>query len=81
MTSNSGCCCSSLTAATAPFYSDFFEPPPRAQNKRIRSSKVRFHERVSVKKIKAVGKCMPVSSMDEEDSDEDSEDDLDDIGS
>ncbi|KAF8560374.1 hypothetical protein OG21DRAFT_1492752 [Imleria badia] len=62
------------------FYNDFFEPPPRVQNRSIRSSKVRFHERVSVKKIKAVGKGMPLSSMDDEDSDEEEEEDVGDNG-
>jgi U3 small nucleolar RNA-associated protein MPP10 len=61
----------SVAAPTELFYDDFFEP--RVQNRGIRSSKVRFHERVSVKKIKAVGKGMPVSFMDEEDSDEEEE--------
>ncbi|KAG6381192.1 Mpp10 protein-domain-containing protein [Boletus reticuloceps] len=57
-------------APTELFYDDFFDPPRGAQNKNIRPSKVRFHERVSVKKIKAVGRGMPVSWMDDEDSDE-----------
>ncbi|KAF8140242.1 hypothetical protein EV363DRAFT_1151959 [Boletus edulis] len=57
-------------APTELFYDDFFEPPRGVQNKNIRPSKVRFHERVSVKKIKAVGRGMPVSWMDDEDSDE-----------
>ncbi|KAH0838317.1 U3 small nucleolar ribonucleoprotein complex, subunit Mpp10 [Lanmaoa asiatica] len=64
-------------APTELFYNDFFEPPPRIQNRSIRLSKVRFHERVSVKKIKPVGKGMPVSSMDDEDNDEE-ENDFDD---
>lgn len=73
MTTDAGGYCSSLAAPTELFYNDFFEPVPQVQNKSIRSSKVRFHERVSVKKIKAVGKGMPVSFMDEEDSDEEEE--------
>lgn len=68
--------CSSLTASTELVYNDFFEPPLRMQNRRLRSSKVRFHDRVSVKKIKAVGKGMPVSSMGDEDSDEEEENDF-----
>ncbi|KAG9314379.1 hypothetical protein JVU11DRAFT_5176 [Chiua virens] len=56
------------------FYNGFFEPPGRTHNRGTRSSKVRFHEQVSVKKIKAVGKGMPLSSMDDEDSDEEEED-------
>lgn len=70
--------CSSLAASTELFYNDFFEPPLRMQSRSVRSSKVRFHERVSVKKIKAVGKGMPVSSMGDEDSDEEEDDDFDD---
>ncbi|KAG8219829.1 hypothetical protein J3R82DRAFT_805 [Butyriboletus roseoflavus] len=62
-----------LAAPTEAFYNDFFEPPLRIQS--VRSSKVRFHERVSVKKIKPVGKGMPVSSMSNEDSDDDDDDD------
>lgn len=77
MTTDVGGCCSSLAAPTDLFYNDFFEPPPRMQNRGITSSKVRFHERVFVKKIKAVGKGMPVSSMDDEDSDEEVEEEND----
>lgn len=62
---------SSLAASIELFYNDFFKPPARTQNKCLRPSKVRFHERVFVKKIKAVGKGMPVSYTDDEDEEED----------
>ncbi|RDB28966.1 U3 small nucleolar ribonucleoprotein mpp10 [Hypsizygus marmoreus] len=68
-------------------YNDFFEPPPRVVDTRTskgRPSKppgqVRFHEEVRVKKIRAKGKNLPLSSMDDEDEDEnkDADDDYDD---
>ncbi|KAH9849790.1 Mpp10 protein-domain-containing protein [Lenzites betulinus] len=69
-------------------YRDFFEPPARVKpSKPAKASKtveqlpppkskgkVRFHEEVRVKKIKAKGKNLPLSTMyDEEEEDEDSE--------
>ncbi|KAI9063034.1 Mpp10 protein [Trametes sanguinea] len=73
------------------FYKDFFDPPSgvkvsKAKKKTAQSSdepkpskgKVRFHEEVRVKKIKAKGKNLPVSTMfyeEEEDDGEDFEDD------
>ncbi|KIJ68411.1 hypothetical protein HYDPIDRAFT_82734 [Hydnomerulius pinastri MD-312] len=59
------------------FYRDFFDAPrstkPPKKCTPLKSSKVRFNEQVKVKKIKAVGKGMPVSSMDDDDSDEEEE--------
>lgn len=58
------------------FYRDFFDvprstKPPKKTSVPPKSSKVRFHEQVKVKKIKAVGRGKPVSSMDDDsDSDE-----------
>jgi U3 small nucleolar RNA-associated protein MPP10 len=62
-------------------YNDFFAPPrhskvkPKTTPPPNKSSKVRFHEQVRVKKIKASGKNLPVSMMyvpnDDEDGDED----------
>ncbi|TFK57270.1 Mpp10 protein [Heliocybe sulcata] len=48
------------------FYKDFFEPPPKnktATNRPIpsKTTKVRFHDEVRVKKIKAKGKGLPTS--------------------
>ncbi|OSD03466.1 Mpp10 protein [Trametes coccinea BRFM310] len=72
------------------FYKDFFEPPSRAKLPKVKKppqssdepkpskGKVRFHEEVRVKKIKAKGKNLPVSTMfyeEEEDDGEDFEDD------
>ncbi|KAL6309986.1 U3 small nucleolar ribonucleoprotein complex, subunit Mpp10 [Sparassis latifolia] len=55
------------------FYKDFFDPPPRAPKAKkphataeaipTPSGKVRFHEQVRVKSIKAKGKGLPVSTM------------------
>ncbi|KAI0757031.1 U3 small nucleolar ribonucleoprotein complex, subunit Mpp10 [Daedaleopsis nitida] len=74
------------------FYKDFFEPPSRvkpAQAKKLSKAtsdppssstgKVRFHEEVRVKKIKAKGKNLPVSTMfyEEDDEDEDEDEDAD----
>ena len=72
-------------------YKDFFEPPARvsSKSKKSRSStqiaevsktssgKVRFHEEVRVKNIRAKGKNLPTSSMFALDEDEDDEDDED----
>ncbi|KAG5653078.1 hypothetical protein H0H81_002458 [Sphagnurus paluster] len=59
-----------------PMYGDFFEPPPKVVNEKPTSKNlpskvngVRFHDEVRVKKIKAKGKNLPLSSMDD-DSDE-----------
>ncbi|KAJ7254075.1 U3 small nucleolar ribonucleoprotein complex, subunit Mpp10 [Mycena haematopus] len=65
------------------FYKDFFEPPRHTgppRQKKISSptqkaSTVRFHEEVRVKKIKAKGKNLPLSTLDQEDDDEDAEGD------
>lgn len=83
------------------FYKDFFEPPrkltsqspQKPKDKPSSNGKVRFHEEVRVKNIKAKGKNLPVATMysleDDEDEDEDyvdmvkeedeSEDDEDDL--
>ncbi|KAI0778152.1 Mpp10 protein-domain-containing protein [Trametes elegans] len=68
------------------FYRDFFEPPsrvkvlkPKKASKPVEEpssskGKVRFHEEVRVKKIKAKGKNLPLSTMfyeEEEDDDDD----------
>jgi len=65
-------------------YRDFFEPPPRIAGGRHgtkpknSSSKatgqVRFHEEVRVKKIRAKGKNLPLSTMDDDDDEEEEED-------
>ncbi|KAL4243431.1 U3 small nucleolar ribonucleoprotein MPP10 [Abortiporus biennis] len=66
------------------FYKDFYEPPakpvkgkktPPAPAKDKSTSKVRFHEEVRVKKIKAKGKNLPVSSMYSEEDEDDDDDD------
>ncbi|KAJ6519855.1 Mpp10 protein-domain-containing protein [Mycena sanguinolenta] len=67
------------------FYKDFFEPPrhmgpPRP--KKIapspqKAGTVRFHEEVRVKKIKAQGKNLPLSTLDQDDDDDDEEGDGD----
>ncbi|EIN13712.1 Mpp10 protein [Punctularia strigosozonata HHB-11173 SS5] len=65
-----------------PYYRDFFEPPPREPKKSKpnvgsppKASRVRFHDEVRVKSIKARGKGLSVSAMnmtgDDEDDDED----------
>ncbi|KAI1797849.1 Mpp10 protein [Ganoderma leucocontextum] len=73
-----------------PFYKDFFEPPARPKAPKAKqtvkpvadgpsTSKVRFHEEVRVKKIKAKGKNLPVNTMFyEEEEDEDADDDYED---
>ncbi|PIL31997.1 hypothetical protein GSI_06701 [Ganoderma sinense ZZ0214-1] len=67
------------------FYKDFFEPPVRTKIPKAKkpgkppvdspsAGKVRFHEEVRVKKIKAKGKNLPVNTMfyeEEENEDED----------
>ncbi|KAF9643844.1 Mpp10 protein [Thelephora ganbajun] len=51
---------------TEPMYGDFFDPPPGMASKkspvRAKAGKVRFHEEVKVKKIKAKGKGLPVNT-------------------
>ncbi|KAF7347802.1 U3 small nucleolar ribonucleoprotein MPP10 [Mycena venus] len=61
------------------FYKDFFEPPrhsgpPRPKqtpSSPRKAGTVRFHEEVRVKNIKAKGKNLPLSTMDDEDDDDD----------
>lgn len=76
------------------FYKDFFEPPARvpakkskkaktpgqvADSPKHRKSKVRFHEEVRVKRIRAQGKNLPLSTMlTEDEEDEDDDEDYDD---
>jgi U3 small nucleolar RNA-associated protein MPP10 len=76
-----------LTFFSEVFYHDFFEPlrgaslsrTNTASKKNPSSGQVRFHEEVKVTKIKARGKNLPVSLMEDEDcADEDDEDDDDD---
>ncbi|KAI0735201.1 U3 small nucleolar ribonucleoprotein complex, subunit Mpp10 [Earliella scabrosa] len=70
------------------FYKDFFEPPSKVKAPKAKkppkavadettpsTSKVRFHEEVRVRKIKAKGKNLPVSTMFYEEDDEDEDDD------
>ena len=49
-----------------PMYADFFDPPPGMPAKkpsvRAKTGKVRFHEEVKVKRIKAKGKGLPVNT-------------------
>ena len=49
-----------------PTYADFFDPPPGMSPKkppvRARAGKVRFHEEVKVKRIKAKGRGLPVNT-------------------
>ena len=69
------------------FYHDFFEPLPEASLSRTRtgpkrnfpdsSGQVRFHDEVKVLKIKARGKNLPISTMEDEDDEDDDEDDDD----
>ncbi|GLB36182.1 hypothetical protein LshimejAT787_0304700 [Lyophyllum shimeji] len=64
-------------------YADFFEPPARPPGKqpnhRVKNKsskatgKVRFHDEVRVKKIKAKGKNLPLSTMDDDDEEEEEE--------
>ncbi|KII94333.1 hypothetical protein PLICRDRAFT_50314 [Plicaturopsis crispa FD-325 SS-3] len=66
-----------------PMYRDFFEPPQRNATKKAiakpsptitkRTSKVRFHEEVRVKNIKAKGKNLPLNAMEEDEEDEEDE--------
>ncbi|KAI0724517.1 U3 small nucleolar ribonucleoprotein complex, subunit Mpp10 [Cerioporus squamosus] len=69
------------------FYRDFFEPPSRkmqvatkppkvADKPSSSTGKVRFHEEVKVRKIKAKGKNLPVSAMFYEEEEDDGEDDV-----
>ncbi|KAI6036079.1 U3 small nucleolar ribonucleoprotein complex, subunit Mpp10 [Pisolithus microcarpus] len=59
------------------FYRDFFDAPRSSKSRRTtgtpKPSKVRFHDEVKVKKIKARGKGLPVSAMMYEEDDEDDE--------
>ena len=79
------------------FYNDFFDPPELSSTLKrdtapsSRKTKVRFHEEVKVREIKARGKGIPVSTLtligsgddddddddDEEDEDEDEDEDMD----
>ncbi|KAH9898432.1 U3 small nucleolar ribonucleoprotein complex, subunit Mpp10 [Cubamyces lactineus] len=69
------------------FYKDFFDPPSGVKQPKVKKAtksadqpapskgKVRFHDEVRVKKIKAKGKNLPVSTMfyeEEEDEEDDS---------
>ena len=78
----------SISVATDLFYKDFFEPPSKVKAPKAKkppkavadettpsTSKVRFHEEVRVRKIKAKGKNLPVSTMFYEEDDEDEDDD------
>ncbi|KAI6162513.1 Mpp10 protein [Pisolithus thermaeus] len=60
------------------FYRDFFDAPRSSKSRQTTStskpSKVRFHDQVKVKKIKARGRGLPVSAMMYEEDDEDDED-------
>ncbi|OBZ79155.1 U3 small nucleolar RNA-associated protein MPP10 [Grifola frondosa] len=63
------------------FYKDFFDPPVQStkankapKTDRISNGKVRFHEEVRVKKIKAKGKNLPVSTIFSEEDEEEDED-------
>jgi U3 small nucleolar RNA-associated protein MPP10 len=73
-----------------PFYRDFFDPPPRMPTPKpggkskakaphslppTNMGKVRFHEEVQVRNIKAKGKNRPLSTMYDDDDDEDEDDD------
>ncbi|KAI6103540.1 U3 small nucleolar ribonucleoprotein complex, subunit Mpp10 [Pisolithus sp. B1] len=59
------------------FYRDFFDAPRSSKSRQTTStskpSKVRFHDQVKVKKIKARGRGLPVSAMMYEEDDEDDE--------
>ena len=80
--------CLDSLASSELFYKDFFDPPtgisvPKAKkpSKAVdappSTSRVRFHEEVRVKKIKAKGKNLPVSTTfyEEEEAEEDDDDD------
>ncbi|KAJ3977012.1 U3 small nucleolar ribonucleoprotein complex, subunit Mpp10 [Lentinula raphanica] len=56
------------------YYNDFFKPP-RQSKQPSKSTTVRFRDEVRVKKIKAKGKNLPVSTMYGDDDDEDDDDD------
>lgn len=75
----------------APFYRDFFDPPPRESALQpedksepkfsgavspVTPGKVRFHEEVRVRNIKVKGKNRPLSTMYEDDDDEDDNDQI-----
>ncbi|KAH7931008.1 Mpp10 protein [Leucogyrophana mollusca] len=64
-------------AGEEPFYKDFFDAPSRSEKPKplAKSSKVRFHDEVKVKNIRAIGKGLPVSAMYDEGSEEDELDD------
>lgn len=65
-------------------YKDFFEPPPRVpkqKSKKVTSptkaGRVRFHEEVRVRNIKANGKNLPLNTPDNEEDDEEVGEDID----
>jgi U3 small nucleolar RNA-associated protein MPP10 len=73
-----------------PTYKDFFAPPPKAQRQPKPSSpkksgRVRFHEEVKVRNVKARGKNLPTNTIsmlggnddDDDDDDGDEDDELD----
>ena len=56
-----------IVVRAEPMYRDFFDPPPGTPSSkkspvRAKVGKVRFHEEVKVKKIKAKGKGLPVNT-------------------
>lgn len=70
------------------FYKDFFGPLPKAASTKVKgkptiapspkkAGRVRFHEEVRVKNIKAKGKNMPVATMYSEDDEDDDEEGVD----
>lgn len=74
---------STLTYSTEAFYKDFFEPPRNSAPARPKKSPaspkkagtVRFHEEVRVKNIKAKGKNLPLSTLEDDDDEDDEEED------
>ncbi|CCM01959.1 uncharacterized protein FIBRA_04032 [Fibroporia radiculosa] len=78
------------SSTSEPLYKDFFDPPPRSalpsgdRESRARGGvalskgKVRFHEEVRVRNIKAKGKNLPTSMMYEEEEDDEDDDDYED---
>lgn len=62
-------------------YDDFFAPPRRTTSVKhqvdtaSKSGKVRFHEEVRVRNIRAKGKNLPLYKMDDDDDDDDEEED------
>ncbi|KIM85244.1 hypothetical protein PILCRDRAFT_66715 [Piloderma croceum F 1598] len=72
-------------AGVEPFYRDFFDPPPRMPAPKpggkgkakatppANMGKVRFHEEVQVRNIKAKGKNRPLSTIYDDDDDDDDE--------